>query len=254
MRQLRALAAGSGQQSPRAREAFANVRAEPLAPEVLDRFERRLNQLSDRQREALDPLTHPDDFKQPNDVSCGATCLVVARMINDPPYALWLTTGFDPRTNATDGSRGEQRIEEEIKRMHKQITSARDHDGDPQVPWLRLIGTAPWAAARQMYGEVGASGVPGSTYRAHTLNPVELARDFDTIAAAARAGHSVPLYIGDELRPGHVVLVTEALDDQTLQVFEPAHGQVRTVTKTDFSASKLGLAGWSTPWFAVLPQ
>ncbi|HPU12716.1 MAG TPA: hypothetical protein PLQ19_02870 [Aeromicrobium sp.] len=251
-RRLLSVVGRSGGETPQPFAATGQV--DSLGPEVLARFEARLDRLSPAERQRLDPTNHPRSFRQPDEVSCGATCLVVARAINDPPYALWLTTGYDARTNSTDPAESAERITAEIGRMHKQITSVRDHDGDPQVPWLRLIGTAPWAAARQMYGATGASGTPGISYRAHTIDPSELESEFDLIVAAVKTGQVLPLYVGSQLRPGHVVLITAVIDDQTLQVFEPAAGTMKRVTKVSFAESNLALAGWNTAWFVILPR
>jgi hypothetical protein len=47
-----------------------------------------------------------------------------------------------------------------------------------------------------------------------------------------------------------VVLVLDA----DLRVYEPASGRVVTVRGDDFVDASLSLAGWSKPWFSVLPR
>ncbi|MGZ8744855.1 MAG: hypothetical protein ACXWXO_18210, partial [Nocardioides sp.] len=73
------------------------------------------------------------------------------------------------------------------------------------------------------------------------------------VAAASEDGHTVPLYIGGSIRPGHVVLVTGS-EDGTLTIYEPANGETVTVSRDDFVNGDLGVAGWDEPWFAVTPR
>ncbi|MET1132341.1 MAG: hypothetical protein ABWX60_02840 [Aeromicrobium sp.] len=208
--------------------------------------------MSPTERRALDPTTHPRDFRQPNDTSCGAASLVVSRMIHDQTYALWLTTGYDAQADATDPTSFAERWTAEVITMHRRVTSLRDHDGDLQWPWLRVVGTSPWGAARQMTG-LGGSGRTGHEYEARTLDPDDLAAEFDLVLAAVQAGHTVPLYVGDEVRPGHVVLAVRTRGEQ-LEVFEPSAGRIVRVARDEFTTCRFMLGGWSVPWFAVLPR
>jgi hypothetical protein len=223
-----------------------------LPPQVVSRLEAHAQRLTDAQRRSLDPTTHPRDFRQPDDTSCGAAALVVSRMLHDRPYAMWMTTGYDPRGDRADASSLADRWRAEVLAMHRRVTSLRDHDGHLQWPWLRIIGTSPWGAARQMTGD-GGSGVPGARYTAQTLDPEGLAAGFDRVTAAVEAGHTVPLYVGDEVRPAHVVLAVGARLDG-LEFFEPSAGRMVRVGRDEFAAGRFGLGGWSVPWFAVLPR
>lgn len=238
------------QRSPRTPRRFAA--APVLAPEVAQRLRERIEQLTPADRRALDPTSHPRDFRQPNDTSCGAASLVVSRMLHDEAYALWVTTGHDVRSGATDAAPFAERWPAEVVRMHRRVSGLRDHDGDLQWPWLRVVGTSPWGAARQMTGE-GGSGLPGHSYEARTLDPDDLASAFDLVLAAVEAGHTVPLYVGDEVRPAHVVLAVSARDGAA-HVFEPSAGRLARVDRDAFATATLRLGGWSVPWFAVLPR
>ncbi|WP_146828118.1 hypothetical protein [Aeromicrobium flavum] len=223
-----------------------------LPAETMGRLTAHMNRLSDAERRALDPTTHPRDFRQPDDTSCGAASLVVSRMLNDQPYAIWLTTGYDPHTDRSDQAALQDRWRAEVLATHRRVTSLRDHDGDLQWPWLRVVGTSPWGAARQMTGE-GGSGVPGARYSARTLDPDDLLTEFDRVLAAVEAGHTVPLYVGDEVRPAHVVLAVRTRSDG-LEFFEPSAGRLVRVARDAFAAGRFTLGGWSVPWFAVLPR
>ncbi|WP_078699805.1 hypothetical protein [Aeromicrobium choanae] len=231
---------------------FTSAATTDVPAEVAYRLEGRTSTMSPVERGALDPTTHPRDFRQPDDTSCGAASLVVSRMLHDEPYALWLATGYDAQADATDPTGFAERWATEVVTMHRRVTSLRDHDGDLQWPWLRVVGTSPWGAARQMTG-TGGSGLPGHAYEARTLDPDDLGAGFDLVLAAVQAGHTVPLYVGDEVRPAHVVLVVRTRGDQ-LEVFEPSAGRMVRVARDAFAAGRFRLGGWSVPWFAVLPR
>ena len=238
------------QRSPRTPRRFT---APPvLPPEVAARLRERTEQLTLAERRALDPTTHPRDFRQPNDTSCGATSLVVSRMLHDEAFALWLTTGLDVRSGATDTAPFAERWPAEVVRMHRRVSGLRDHDGNVQWPWLRVVGTSPWGAARQMTGD-GGSGLPGHAYEARTLDPDDLGSAFDLVLEAVEAGHTVPLYVGDDVRPAHVVLAVSARDG-AVRFFEPSAGRLVRVDREAFATATLQLGGWSVPWFAVLPR
>ena len=76
---------------------------------------------------------------QPDRVSCGATCLVVARMIEDHAYGEYI--GAAPSVA--------DRFRAEVLAMHRRVTAPAD-GGRLQVPWPRALGTPPWAVARQL--------------------------------------------------------------------------------------------------------
>ncbi len=231
---------------------FTAAAAAAVPPEVARRLEARTATMSPAERRTLDPTSHPRDFRQPDDTSCGAASLVVSRMLHDDPYALWLTTGYDAAADASDSITFAERWKAEVIRMHRRVTALRDHDGDLQWPWLRVVGTSPWGAARQMTG-AGGSGLPGHEYEARTLDPDDLAAEFDLLLAAVQAGHTVPLYVGDEVRPAHVVLAVRTSGEQ-LEFFEPSAGRMVRVGRDAFAAGRFRLGGWSVPWFAVLPR
>lgn len=240
--------------------APADVRAWTLAALAsglglasLGRFREQLDRLTPAQRAALDPTTHPGDFKQPNQVTCGAASLVFSRMLNDPAYAMMVMTGYDPRTGDQDPSGdASKRFTDETLAMHDRVTSTRDHDGDQQVPWLKAAGTSPWGAEHQMEGGDGSSGI-GGDYGTRLLDPDDLAGEYDRIVTATDRGHTVPLYVGDGVHPGHVVMIVGATED-TLTIYEPAAGEKITVTRSDFENGTTSIAGWDTTWLTVLPE
>lgn len=64
-------------------------------------------------------------LKQPDRFTCGPSCVVVARMLDDPAYA----------THAL------RRFGAEVLETHQQVTA-----------WPRLLGTPPWEVARLLPG------------------------------------------------------------------------------------------------------
>ncbi|HEY9564798.1 MAG TPA: hypothetical protein VIR30_13610 [Nocardioides sp.] len=171
-------------------------------------------------------------LRQPDRTTCGASVLVAARMLNDPDYAALVE---DPVV-----------FERESLAMHRRTTSSVDVAGRLQVPWPRALGTPPWSIAHQMSG---SSGVRGTTYRPHPILPGRREGALAAIRAAATEGHRVPLFIGSLWLPRHVVLVL----DSELNCYEPSSGLARQVRTERFVSGDLDLAGWSQPWFSVLP-
>jgi len=171
---------------------------------------------------------------QPDRVSCGATCLVVARMIEDHAYGEQI--GAAP--SVVD------RFRAEVLAMHRRVTGLADH-GRLQLPWPRALGTPPWAVARELGGWERA----GRRVRWIRLSP---AAGYDAVVAATRDRRPVPVYVGNAWLPRHVVLALGEADGR-LRFFEPAAGRLVDVGREEFHRSRVGLAGWDHAWCAVLP-
>jgi hypothetical protein len=186
-------------------------------------------------------------YRQPDRFSCGGAVLVVARMVNDPAYAELVRTGRHPGTGfALPGSTVERRFGDEVLAMHRRTTGPVDVTGALQLPWPPGLGTPPWAVARQMSG---ASGVPGARYDARVVSPFDRRAGLDSIVTATAAGHAVPLYVGTRWTPRHVVLVL----GEDLRTYDPSVGRRVRMEPDDFVRGRLEIAGWSRPWFSVLP-
>jgi uncharacterized protein YukE len=188
---------------------------------------------------------------QPDDYTCGSSSLVMARMENDPAFAMWVLTGYDPTTGQTTPGTSEQRFDQAALEMHVRTNLPVDRDGGPQLPWPPQWGTQPWAVAAEMSAE-GGSGVPGTDYGVQAVDPGDPGASFDAMVRASEDGHTVPFYDGDETRPGHVALVTGS-DGDTVTVYEPWDGRTVTVSRDDWVAGTVDVAGWQEPWFVVVP-
>lgn len=167
---------------------------------------------------------------QPDRRSCGAASLVMARRLVQPRYAGLVT---DQATFA-----------HETATLHRRLTSLADTAGGWQLPWLRAIGTPPWAVARELRL---LTGVP------YALHVVRLHRRVWPPLQGVAPGRPAAVFVGDRFLPRHVVLVAE-VDDEGTRTYEPASGLAMTVTRERWETGDLALAGWDRPWLVVSPR
>jgi hypothetical protein len=191
-------------------------------------------------------------FVQPDQRSCGAASMVVARFLGDPAYRSMLQGGSleNPRTVAGDAALRE-RFREETLAMHQRITSPADTSGRPQIPWPRAYGTPPWAVARQLSSTPAADGTR-ATYGWH-LARTSLPSAYQRLLDAARAGRVSSVFIGSTWLPRHVVLVVDATSSGSLHVYDPARGELEELDRLAFQGSRIDIAGWDVAWFVVTP-
>lgn len=167
---------------------------------------------------------------QPDRRSCGAACLVVAARSVNPDIAARVA---DQATFAR-----------EVLRTHRRITSLVDSAGSLQLPWLRAIGTPPWAAARELRLITGVDYSSRPTPRRHDVWPQ---------VRTATQRRPVAVYVGDRVCPRHVVLALEATDEGAW-TYEPATGNIRLVSRDRWTTEPLRLAGWDRPWITISPS
>ncbi|KQP64334.1 MULTISPECIES: hypothetical protein [unclassified Nocardioides] len=171
------------------------------------------------------PLPFGPALRQPDQRSCGAAVVVVARMLDDAAYA----------------ERALPRFGAEVLAAHRRLTGARDATGALQAPWPRAVGTPPWAVARAL--PRGPHGVRRARGR------------FEDLLRAVGHGPAA-LYVGDRWLPRHVLLAVGRDGDgpaARLGVYDPGSGTVRTLTRDAYADGALPLGRWRRPWFAVLP-
>jgi uridine kinase len=160
----------------------------------------------------------PAGLRQPDDYSCGATCVVVARMLREPGYAATVAGDFAGTV----------------------LTMHRSFHG-----WPRRLGTAFWSVAHHLRRIEGVR----YTLRMAYLRP---GRAFDRLHAVAARGLLAGLYVGTGLMPKHVTLVIGTAGPD-LRVFDPGDGSVRTVSREQFTRHRTGLGGWPRAWSTVVP-
>lgn len=163
-------------------------------------------------------------LRQPDQLSCGPTALVAARML--------LHTDYRPADPAA-----------EILALHRSVTSA----ATSRVPWPRALGTPPWAVARRMRVLTARRH---QQVVARFRDPAPLV---DRARAATGAGLPVPLFVGDRWLPRHVVLAVGAAADG-LTIYDPARGTLTDVPTSAFTQHALRFGPWDRLWFLVPPH
>ena len=170
-------------------------------------------------------------LRQPDQRSCGPSCLVVARMVLDPAYK----DGALPRFDA------------EVLETHRRVIGSRPAAGALQLPWPRALGTPPWAVAHEMERMTGVR----YSWR---LGRWRRKKAFERIVAGLETGLPVPVYVGSGLLPRHVVLALDEEEPGAVEIYNPAPGHLVTVARKAFLDSALGLGSWDVPWFTVTPR
>ncbi len=170
-------------------------------------------------------------LRQPDQRSCGPSCLVVARMVLDPAYADEVLPRFGAEALAT----------------HRRVIGSRPAAGALQLPWPRALGTPPWAVAHEMERMTGVR----YSWRLARWHREKV---YERMLAGLETGLPVPLYVGSGLLPRHVVLALEEEEAGAVDVYNPARGDLVTVARKAFLDSALGLGSWDLPWFTVTPR
>ncbi|NYJ02540.1 hypothetical protein HNR19_003238 [Nocardioides thalensis] len=172
----------------------------------------------------------PDDLdaaslKQPDGFSCGATSVLVARL-------LW-ESGVAP---ADPGA--------EIQHLHRTLTAPQDSSGRAQVPWPRAFGTPPWSVARAL------SDLTGQEVETDAVR-LSADRGYDELVSRVES-RPVAAYVGSFLLPRHVVLAYgSTAGGNAVRVFNPATGRRLTVPRGRWIHHELDPLGWSHFWFVV---
>ena len=182
---------------------------------------------------SLDPtarLVLGREFQQPDRRSCGAAVAVIAEALHNDSYARRLLAG------------GDDVFGSEVVAMHRRITGPIDVSGKVQPPWVRAIGTPPWALARQLDRGSRGRRVVSARFRAGGA--------WAAMSAGLANGSVVPAYVGDRWTPRHVVLALEQGED-AVRVYEPSSGRVVQVARTEWIEGRLRLGGWRQPWFVL---
>lgn len=200
------------------------------------------------------PATFVDDdgaalrLRQLSDTTCGPTCAIVTRVLLDPAFALWLTSGdhLEPERSG-DGLPFEQRFRSQQVAVHDAIT--RRALGP--APWPKALGSPPWALAAFLNRFTGLTGGQFGWVPVDGENPTQLGRCLAAVLRGVSAGIPVPVYIGRHV-DRHVVLAIGARPDAVV-VYDPAAGAVVEVPLSDWAAGQVGIAGWDQLESVVVP-
>jgi hypothetical protein len=206
------------------------------------------------------PATFTDDdgarlrLRQQASAMAAATAVVLMRVLLDPAFGLWLTTGthLDPEREP-DGWAFEQRFRSQQNKVH----SAINRQASGPMSWPRFLGTPPTALARfvNRFGDL-----TGYRFGWVDLDDVDADRKnaaLTVLRAALVAGVPVPVFLG---RPAdrHVVLSLPgaAIDPPSdlVRVYDPAGGVVLNVAAESWAAGDAGVDGWERLEGMVLPR
>lgn len=164
-------------------------------------------------------LPYGPTLRQPDQRSCGPSCLVVARMLLEPAYAAQAGTDFGAEVLAT----------------HRRVTGTRPAAGALQLPWPRALGTPPWVVATELTRLTGTTySWPLVRWRPDSVTP--------RVLEGLASGLPVAMYVGSRWLPRHVVLAVGATADGVPEVYDPARGQLSRQP-----------GSWPVPWFVVTP-
>lgn len=187
---------------------------------------------------------------QKDETTCGSTSILMTRLMADPLYALYLTTGIDP-TGARPQSNQtvEQRLAAEEQHIHDLSTQGKL--GPLNYP--QGLGTPPWGATDVLNSYSKATGV---NYGYHLVDDTDGSQVDAALASVERSvdsGKPAVIYTGDGV-PRHIMVVVGHVGDQ-LQIYEPGGGQVLTVSEDDFRNGHMnGAGGWPHVDFVITPS
>ncbi|MFN2318539.1 MAG: hypothetical protein ABR500_02505 [Dermatophilaceae bacterium] len=192
--------------------------------------------------------------RQQSNVTCGSACLTVARMLVDPAFAHWISTGEGARPGSPRGGSPAERFAAYERVVHSRTNHFALGRSGLNLPWPRRLGTPPWGAQREL--ELGAAK-QGTDYGIILLRPLAHSRlvdVFDRLNAVVSDGMPALLYVGSDTLPRHVLLILPGNGDDRLDVYDPADGSVRARGVRSFATHELRLSGWNMPWFVVAPS
>lgn len=201
------------------------------------------------------PATFLDDdgaalrLRQLSPTTCGPTCAILLRVLLDPAYALWLTTGdhLEPERSG-DALPFEQRFRSQQQAVHESLT--RRAIGP--APWPRALGSPPWALAGFLNRFTGLTGGHFGWVPVDGDNPAHLRRCLEAVLRGVSAGLPVPVYVGRHV-DRHVVLAIGSRAGAVV-VYDPAAGAVLDVPLADWEAGRVGIAGWDHLESVVVPR
>jgi hypothetical protein len=211
---------------------------------------------------------------QTDTTTCGSTSLVVLMAQSDPLLALWLRTGQRPPgynppwlAHLTPQEWAAASYDERLTLVEHAMKRATNDGqllpGGSRFPWPGVIGTPPWGSADVLDGNLATTGTGYESVMIDDQDPRLLRDTMTRAAAAANAGHPVPLYVGgdssdgiDATIPRHVVLIT-GYHRGVYTIYEPSSGASYTVPEQELldggGPSLAAMGNWSHPDWIVLP-
>ncbi|HEX6684253.1 MAG TPA: hypothetical protein VF062_15725 [Candidatus Limnocylindrales bacterium] len=192
----------------------------------------------------------PVSVDQYNQTTCGSTSIMIARAMNDPMYALSLTT--DASGNPLSSTEFDRRIADEEERIHN-LT-------DPS--WRHGIGTMPWGMTDELNRNSEALGSEYDWRWVDDTDSGSVNPALDDAVGAVDAGRPVPVLIGNGASmdggfppsvPRHYVLLVGHEGDQ-LVFYEPSAGEMVRVSESDFRDGNMSALGYDHVQGVVTPR
>ncbi|WP_315583241.1 hypothetical protein [Actinomyces viscosus] len=106
---------------------------------------------------------------QTDGTTCGATCLLAARLLLAPGERRALTDelSWEEAVSSEPGREG-RRLAHLLSRHQLRIQRAMNRSGLGPVPWPKALGSTPWSVARQIT-EIVSTCVPGRERRVYAV-------------------------------------------------------------------------------------
>ena len=180
-----------------------------------------------------------EKLEQYNDFTCGSTSIMLARAMNDPLYAMSLTT--DGNGNPLSSTDFGIRIEKEEQRIHDSTNTL----------WPQRLGTSPWGVSGELNEYAESFGTEYDWRIVDDTSPDSINPALDGAVGAVDAGYTVPVLIGDSYPHHYVLLVGHEGDN--LVFYDPG-GQMVTVTEEQFRNGDMSDLGYDHVQAVITPQ
>lgn len=209
---------------------------------------------------------------QSSPTSCGAACLVLARMLIDPGYAQWIVgeSGEPAAASAVStvgdagvgtGAAGAGGADAQLERWRQAQTevvrrtnAVGRYPGLLQAPWPANLGTPPWGARAELERSCSLPGVSYEVRMVRFHSDAALGSVFDGTLARVGVGRPVLCYVGSDMMPRHIVLWLRTEPDAPVLQYDPVDGSLTRPVRAAFVGRRMGSAGWDMPWLLLRPD
>ncbi|HEX4812304.1 MAG TPA: hypothetical protein VFV66_06075 [Nonomuraea sp.] len=179
------------------------------------------------------------ELEQQNPTTCGSTSIMVARAMNDPLYALGLTTDGKGNTLSTTDLR--ERLTAEQNRIHDSTN----------LLWPQSAGTTPWGLTGEMNDHADSFGASYDWRFVDDTAEGSVNPALNDAVGAVDDGHTVPVLIGDSYPAHYVLLVGHEGDDL---IFYNPSGEINRVSEADFRNGNVSALGFKHVQGVVTPR
>ncbi|MFI7706702.1 hypothetical protein [Nonomuraea sp. NPDC049480] len=179
------------------------------------------------------------ELEQQNQTTCGSTSIMVARAMNDPLYAMSLTT--DEKGNPLSTTELQEKFTSEQNRIHDSTNTV----------WPQSLGTSPWGLTDEMNKHADSFGANYDWRLVDDTSAGSVNPALNDAVGAVDAGHTVPVLIGDSYPAHYVLLVGHEGDDL---IFYNPSGEMVRVSEDDFRNGNVSALGYKHVQGVVTPK